>query len=128
MQPGLERSVAGDAGVVTVDPKLYSENAIFKAAYWFTDRHYVFLERTENGAIKVELRNKPGHTLDLAAACSEFCNSLIDFRVREIVNGETSGIRETLIKRAFLEGVPSSGLPGAISNETHLTSTQSVKS
>lgn len=120
MLPGIEQDLLGSLGVITVDPNLYSENAIFKAAYWFTDKHYVFLERTEGGAIKIELRNKPGSNTDLAIACSDFCNSLVDFRVREIVNGETSGIRETLIKRAFLEGVPSSGLEGAISNEAHL--------
>jgi His-Xaa-Ser system protein HxsD len=127
MLPGIEQDLLGSLGVITVDPAIYSENAIFKAAYWFTDKHYVFLERADSGAIKIELRNKPGSNADLATTCSEFCNSLVDFRVREIVNNETSGIRETLIKRAFLEGVPASGLTGAISDETHLTSRQSEK-
>lgn len=125
MLPGIEHDVFGSVGVVSVDPSLYTEAAIFKTAYWFTDKFYVFLERTDNDAIKIELRGKLGSNTDLVGTCSDFCNSLVDFRVREIVNGETSGIREALIKRAFLEGIPTSGLEGAVSNETHLIARKS---
>ena len=120
MLPGIEQDVLGDAGIVVVDASLYSETVVFKAAYWFTERFFVFLERTPTGAIRIELRNKPGEDVDLALACSDFCNTLIDFRVREIVNKETSGIREALVKRAFLEGVSKPGLDGVVSNEREL--------
>ena len=79
-----------------------------------TDRFYVFLDKEQSGGWRVELRNKPGTVANLQEGTAEFCNSLIDHRLRDIVNAETSGIREALVKRAFMEGVPKPGLEGAI--------------
>jgi His-Xaa-Ser system protein HxsD len=122
--PGIENDVLGELGTVTVDPSLYSEQAIFRTSYWLTDSHYVFLDR-EGGRIRVEIRNKPGSDADLRQTCAEFCNSLIDFRLREIVAQETGTIREALVKQAFMEGVPTPGLSGARSNEKHLAKASS---
>src|SRR5207248_1965593 len=44
MWPGMSTDQLGDYAVVAVDQAIYSEEAIFKAAYWFTDRFYVFLD------------------------------------------------------------------------------------
>jgi His-Xaa-Ser system protein HxsD len=118
--PGIENDVLGELGTVAVDPTLYSEQAVFRAAYWLTDRQFVFLDR-EGGRIRVEIRNKPGSEADLRQACAEFCNALVDFRLRDIVAQETGSIREALVKQAFMEGVPTAGLSGARSNEKHLT-------
>src|SRR4051812_6613444 len=43
--PGLEIDALGDLGAVTIDSTLYTEQAVFRAAYWLTDRHYVFLDK-----------------------------------------------------------------------------------
>lgn len=117
MSRGIEQDVFGDCAKITVDKELYSEAAIFKAAYWFTDRYYLFLEPTPNGEIAIEIRGKATMTADdLKAAASEFCNSLIDFRVRERVMQQTATIRDALVVRAFAEGMPA-GLPGVKSRE-----------
>ena len=121
MWPNVETDVLGELATVDIDVSVYSEAAIFKTAYWLTDRFYLFLERIPSGAVRVELRNKPGSTASLQGACAEFCNALIDFNVREIVNRETLGIREALLRHAFMEGVPKPGLEGAVSDERHLT-------
>lgn len=120
MWPNIETDVLGDLATVSVDPTVYSETAIFKAAYWLTDRFYLFVDKSPSGAWCIEVRNKPGSSADLKHACAEFCNSLIDFRLRDIVNRETLGIREALVKRAFAEGVPRPGLEGALSKEEHI--------
>jgi len=118
--PGLVADALGDHSSISIDPALYSEAAIYKAAYWFTDRYYVFLDRAPEGRIVVELRAKEAGGGDLRAACAEFCNALIDFRVRDIVAKETMPIREALVTKAFMEGVPQAGLQGAKSDERHL--------
>jgi len=118
--PGLSTDQLGDHSFIAVDPGLYSEAAIYKAAYWFTDRYYVFLDRAPEGRIVVELRAKEADHGDLRVACAEFCNALVDFRVRDIVTKETMPIREALVTRAFTEGVPKPGLQGATSHERHL--------
>ena len=121
MWPGITTDALGDHSSISIDPGLYSEAAIYKAAYWFTDRYYVFLDRAPEGRIVVELRAKEVGGDDLRIACAEFCNALIDFRVRDIVAKETMPIREALVTKAFTEGVLRPGLQGAKSDERHLS-------
>jgi His-Xaa-Ser system protein HxsD len=51
-------------------------------------------------------------SLSLQEACAEFCNSLVDFRVRGLVLSETAGVREALVSKAFVEGVPKERIAG----------------
>ncbi len=104
-----------------MDKGLYTEDAIFKAAYWFTDRYYLFLDATSDGKVIVEIRGKSSLAPDvLKATILDFCNSLVDFRVREQVMKQTSSVRDALILRAFGEGSPWPDLPGVKSNENRL--------
>ena len=106
---------------VSVDPSVYSEVAVLKTAYWFTDQYYLFIAKDKaNGLLDVEFRLKEGGSPEkLKAACGEFSNYLLDQELRQQVLKETSGIRDTLVKKAFFEAKAS--LPaGVTSNETHL--------
>lgn len=118
MQPGVQSDLFGDFALVSIDRSIYSDAAIFKTAYWFTDRFFIFLDQAGSERITVEIRQKDLTGTDsLEDACREFCNSLIDHRVRDIVLKETGAIREALVLRAFSEGVPKPGFPGVISKE-----------
>ena len=109
MWPGLESDTLGEYAHVVIDRELYGDTAIFKTAYWFTDRFYLFLDSSSDNRLSVELRPKvSAPPTDLQAACAEFCNSLVDFRVRAMVHNETQSIREALVTKAFMEGIPKS--------------------
>jgi len=104
---------------VSVDPKVFSETAVLKTAYWFTDQYYLFLaSNRETSFLEIELRLKQGESLEqLKSACGEFWNKLLDQEVRQRVLVETSPVREQLLKKAFFEArapLP----PGAVSDET----------
>jgi len=106
---------------VNVDPKVFSETAVLKTAYWFTDQYYLFVANNrDTGLLDLELRLKQGESLEqLKAACGEFWNKLLDQEVRQRVLTETSPIREQLLKKAFFEArapVP----PGTVSDESRL--------
>ena len=104
-----------------VDPKVFSETAILKTAYWFTDQYYLFIAKNPvTGLFDVEFRLKQGDSLDkLKAACGEFWNNILDQEVRQKVLSETAGVRDTLIKKAFFEA--RAVLPkGTVSNESSL--------
>ncbi len=106
---------------LSVDPNVFSETAILKSAYWFTDQYFLFLaKKKESGFWEVEFRLKEGKSLDiLKAACGEFSNSLIDQEIRQKVISETKDVRDTLIKKAFFEA--KAPLPAkTISTESHL--------
>ena len=121
MPPGLESDLFGDYARISVDRSVYSDAAIFKAAYWFTDRFFVYLDSAPSGRLTVELRAKElSDSADLNRGCADFCNSLVDYRVRDLVLKETGAVREALVLKAFSEGVPKAGFPSVTSNETHI--------
>ena len=106
---------------VSVDPNVFSEVAILKTAYWFTDQHYLFLSKNKSsGLLDVEFRLKQGDAIEqLKTACGEFWNNLLDQEVRQKVLLETAPLRDTLLKKAFLEA--KAPLPrGIASDESHL--------
>ena len=107
MWPGLGTDTLGEYAHVLIDRALYGDTAIFKTAYWFTDRFYIFLDSTPDNRLSVELRPKvSAPPTDLQSACAEFCNSLVDFHVRALVLKETHAVREALVTKAFMEGIP----------------------
>lgn len=109
---------------VSVDPKVFSETAILKTAYWFTDQYYLFLAHNrDTGLLDVEFRLKQGDSVEkLRAACGEFWNGLLDQAVRQRVLEETAAVRETLLRKAFFEA--KAPLPkGTSSDESHLPTT-----
>lgn len=111
MWPGLETDTLGEFAQVLINRQLYDDTAIFKTAYWFTERFYVFLDTSSDDRLLVELRPKiTSPAVDLLAACAEFCNSLVDFRVRGMVLSETNNVRDALVTKAFMEGVPKPGI------------------
>ena len=106
---------------VSVDPKVFSEAAILKTAYWFTDQYYLYLANNRaTGLLDVEFRLKQGDDVEkLKTACGEFWNGMLDQAVRQRVLEETSGVRDTLLKKAFFEAKLSPPA-GVVSKETHL--------
>jgi len=118
------RSGSDEFGVyaqASVDPVIFSETAILKTAYWFTDQYYLFLSKNKNtGLLDVEFRLKQGDDLDkLKVACGEFWNSLLDQEVRQKVITETSVVRDELIKKAFFDARAPKPI-GVVSDESHL--------
>jgi len=89
---------------IRVDPSVFSQIAVLKTAYWFSERFYLYLARTADGHLLVELRHKTSGALEeLASACREFCNSILDQEVRQHVLHETSAVRDALIRKAFFD-------------------------
>ncbi len=89
---------------VSVDPSLFSQTVVFKTAYWFSERFYLYLSKAPDGRLLVELRHKTtGTAEELTVACREFCNSLLDHAVRQQVLQETSATRDALIRKAFFD-------------------------
>nr|VFK15034.1 MAG: His-Xaa-Ser system protein HxsD [Candidatus Kentron sp. LFY] len=95
----------GEMAKIRVDPVVYGESAILKTAYWFTDHYYLFISRDRStGLMEIEFRLKDGQSTEkLRQACGEFMNHLLDQSVRQLVLAETESIRDTLLKKAFLE-------------------------
>lgn len=97
----------GSAVTVEIDPELYEKAAIFKTAYWATERAYLYLSlNRETKAINVELRAKVegGAPSTLEQLARDFCNALIDQQTRQYVLKETAAERDVLLAKAFGAG------------------------
>ena len=87
---------------VNFDLRIYSLNAIKKAAYKFTDKYSVLIEFVENDS-KIQVLFKPiSKELDnLTNIAALFCNEVIDQDLRESIAKDTEGIKNLIIAQAF---------------------------
>ncbi len=90
---------------LSIDINLFSQTAILKTAYWFTDRYFLFFSKNENSSfLNVEIRPKNDDVKNFfLTACGEFSNRLLDQELRQRVIAETSEVRNVLVKKAFFE-------------------------
>lgn len=109
IREGHARPVAlsiGDSLVVLeVDTALYGLDAIFRAAYRFTDRCYIFLARVPEAPtlVSVTLMARQPVT-DLGPLVGQLCNELIDQQIRLALAREAGPLRELIVAQAFSEG------------------------
>jgi His-Xaa-Ser system protein HxsD len=89
---------------VTVDPGVYPAEVVYRVCYQFTDRYFLWLSPTADGALRVRLRPKDGAALP-ASAEGEFGNALIDQATRWSVAKETQAIRHRLVSAALCQAL-----------------------
>ena len=97
----------GAVASLIIDTSVYSKTAIFKTAYWYTERCYIFLARCNQKPDYIEIAIRPKTVAsqdELIGLCREFANNLIDQQVRQDVIRETGAIRDSLVQKAFFEG------------------------
>ena len=88
---------------LSVDTSIYSLDALFRTCYVFTDKCYLFLE-PEEAPVRVRVRfSKKSESSDLRRVTGDFCNELINQRLRRDIAAETRAIRELIVAQAFAE-------------------------
>jgi His-Xaa-Ser system protein HxsD len=114
----LETDFSGELLTLTVDEGVYSATALLRAAYWFTDRAYIFVSRSAEQSFRVHIKAKPpsleapGH-VSLQDIAGEFGNALLDYHLREIIEDRTGNIRDLLVAKALGEGLRNDPPPGS---------------
>jgi His-Xaa-Ser system protein HxsD len=92
--------------VIFLNPKIYSLEAIYGAAYVFLDKSYVFLEEAPREKIKITLKGKKELTgKNLEVLRGEFLNELLNFSLREQISKNNKKIREYIIAKALSSAV-----------------------
>jgi His-Xaa-Ser system protein HxsD len=116
-EPGW--SVEDKTLTVDVDETIYTRATVLRAAYWFTDRCFLFITRPASGRLAVHIKAKPP-TLEqpapenLEAVAGEFTNALLEYQLRQDIEAQTGKIRELLVAKAFAEsGILEDEPPGA---------------
>lgn len=122
---GFKSAVDSDlSATIYLDPRIYSREAILKTCYWFTDVAYIQVPESAHGRITVQIRLKQTvPTLEeprgarIEDLIGEFCNSLLDFELRQQVEIETGSLKQLILAKAFSEsGVLEDEPPGTIAD------------
>jgi His-Xaa-Ser system protein HxsD len=92
---------------IEIDTQLYSASAAMRAAYKFTDRYHVALQRPSDSAesrLTVILRPKSASQIvDEPRLRGDFLNELLDQRLRETLEAEFGAVRELIVAQAFAD-------------------------
>lgn len=104
--PGYAWTLDGAQVALRVDAALFSHECVLKAAYKFTDRCYVLLQRDETcpDIVWVVVSAKSASVADPRPLIGEFMNELIDQRVRESLGREFGAVQTLIVAQAFAEG------------------------
>ena len=120
---GFESEANSDSSaIISLDSRIYSKEGILRACYWCTDIAYIHVPESPDGRIVIHIKLKqtiptlgnPKLT-SIVEFIGEFCNSLLDFELRQQVETETATLRQLILAKAFSEsGVLEDEPPGAI--------------
>ena len=95
-----------------LDTSVYPLDAIQAAAYAFTDRLNVLIDRKGKGPVSVHFKPKAG-TKDIEALSIEFQNELLHETLRLKVSQANQKIREYIVTKALVSAQVPSTLPPA---------------
>ncbi len=98
---GSNVEVFDDYVVVRVDPKLFSLDVIFMAAYVMIGKAHVFLTGDPEKEIRVNLRKGDKFFGSLEDLGNEFNNELLTYQVYNIQSKRTADLRKLLLTRAL---------------------------
>jgi His-Xaa-Ser system protein HxsD len=90
-----------------VTTQVYAQNSILGAAYIFTDRCYVFIDKTETDQIEVNLTGQNSlKEQDLQALVGEFSNELLAQELRKNIVSTNRSLIETIVSRSLGAATP----------------------
>lgn len=90
---------------VSVNPKIYSADVIYSAAYVFLDKAYVLVDGDPEDEIIVQL--KPKNPYDLEKLGREFNNELLSYSFYKTQAEKNTAVREAMIQRVLVTNDPS---------------------
>lgn len=84
---------------VCLPDSIYNEAIVYKCFYWYGKEFIVEIKKNYDSFV-IKLIHRSGN-LDFPATVKRINRDLIDYKTRDIVNRETSNVRDLLIAKAF---------------------------
>ena len=88
--------------IISINPDLYSLEAVYGAAYVFLDSCYVFLDGDIKKEIKVYLKNKDSSSIKISKLKGEFLNELLSCSLRDKISKNNKKMREYIVAAALI--------------------------
>ena len=87
---------------LSIDSRIYSAEAVKKAAYRFADRVSVLINHASESTLAVTFSFPPQHSVQQRERIIfDFCGELLDQDLRELIKKETAPLRNLLLAHAF---------------------------
>jgi len=116
---GLQSEITSDHSArISLSTKFYSREAILRAASWLSNAAFIQVPDSSDSKFVVLIRQK--HTtptlevpkqVNIDELVGEFCNSVLEFELRQQVQAETTQIRQIILAKAFSESGVLEDLP-----------------
>jgi His-Xaa-Ser system protein HxsD len=90
----------GNSLLMEVDLEVYGMPALLKVAHKFTDRCFVHLQRRNEQIVEVRFEARDLR-FPLEPIAGEFCNEVLDQRLREILARESEPVRNLILAHAL---------------------------
>lgn len=91
-----------NAILFSINPKVYSLEAIYGASYVFVDRAYLFLDGDPKREIQVRIKGKKKMSQKkLESLVGEFSNELLNYALRQKIAKANKKIREYVVGKAL---------------------------
>ena len=98
----IVKTLEGGKLLLKLSKKIYEKEAIFAAAYKFTNYCTILIEPIEDTYVGVYFEPKENQTPDeLKRIAFDFCNEVLDQQVRLDLEKRYGNIREIIVKHAF---------------------------
>jgi His-Xaa-Ser system protein HxsD len=102
MAPDFKIEEKNNRIIITINPRLYSSEAVYGAAYVFLDKAYLFLEGNPQEKILVYIKGKETlNQKELADLAGDFSNELLNYSLRNRISKDNQKLREYILARAL---------------------------
>ena len=88
---------------ITLQLTVYDLRAVFRAAYWLTEKAYVYLSRPSDDRLEVTLIAKSGDSTATDQLGWKFLDDLVDHQLRVMLHRETATVRDLIVTQAFID-------------------------
>ena len=92
-------------GVFSINPKIYSLDIVYSAAYILIDKAFIILDGDPEKEIKVEIRKKKPEQ-ELKDLVRDFNEELLNYAVYKVQSEKNKNIREMILQRVLLTNDP----------------------
>ena len=88
--------------LLTLNRTLYEKEAIFSAAYKFTDKFTILIEPIDPSSVGVYFKSQQGgDENELMMVAEAFCNEVLDQQIRLDIERKYGNIRDLIVAQAF---------------------------
>ena len=87
--------------MVVLKKVFYEKEAVFAAAYKFTDLCSILIEPIDDDSVGIYFEKLEGKTVNLKELAKKYCNEILDQQVRLDLEKRYGNIRDLIYKHAF---------------------------